>query len=219
MNELSILATLAGVHFMALLSPGPDVALVVQNATRYGRRTGVFIALGLSCGIVIHSLLSLTGISYLVHQQPALFAMVQLAGGGYLFYLGLGALKSIYTTWRSPQAVGVNNERYKLIENQRQAFSRGFITNIFNPKALVFFISLMSSLVPVGMSFSGKGIALLILWGLSFMWFSSLAWMLSTARLQKRLQSLTVYIDAVCGIIFTLIGGLILLQALLSLSH
>ncbi|NCO46548.1 MAG: LysE family transporter, partial [Vibrio sp.] len=122
-------------------------------------------------------------------------------GGGYLFYLGLGALKSIYTTWRSPQAVGVNNERYKLIENQRQAFSRGFITNIFNPKALVFFISLMSSLVPVGMSFSGKGIALLILWGLSFMWFSSLAWMLSTARLQKRLQSLTVYIDAVCGII------------------
>uniref|UniRef100_UPI0040486E6B LysE family translocator n=1 Tax=Vibrio anguillarum TaxID=55601 RepID=UPI0040486E6B len=219
MNELSILATLAGVHFMALLSPGPDVALVVQNSTRYGRRTGVFIALGLSCGIVIHSLLSLTGISYLVHKQPALFAMVQLAGGGYLFYLGLGALKSIYTTWRSPQAVGVNNERYKLIENQRQAFSRGFITNIFNPKALVFFISLMSSLVPVGMSFSGKGIALLILWGLSFMWFSSLAWMLSTARLQKRLQSLTVYIDAVCGIIFTLIGGLILLQALLSLSH
>ncbi|ASO27906.1 LysE family translocator [Vibrio anguillarum] len=219
MNELSILATLAGVHFMALLSPGPDVALVVQNSTRYGRRTGVFIALGLSCGIVIHSLLSLTGISYLVHQQPALFAMVQLAGGGYLFYLGLGALKSIYTTWRSPQAVGVNNERYKLIENQRQAFSRGFITNIFNPKALVFFISLMSSLVPVGMSFSGKGIALLILWGLSFMWFSTLAWMLSTARLQKRLQSLTVYIDAVCGIIFTLIGGLILLQALLSLSH
>lgn len=219
MNELSILATLAGVHFMALLSPGPDVALVVQNSTRYGRRTGVFIALGLSCGIVIHSLLSLTGINYLVHQQPALFAMVQLAGGGYLFYLGLGALKSIYTTWRSPQAVGVNNERYKLIENQRQAFSRGFITNIFNPKALVFFISLMSSLVPVGMSFSGKGIALLILWGLSFMWFSTLAWMLSTARLQKRLQSLTVYIDAVCGIIFTLIGGLILLQALLSLSH
>ncbi|OEE75524.1 LysE family translocator [Vibrio ordalii] len=219
MNELSILATLAGVHFMTLLSPGPDVALVVQNSTRYGRRTGVFIALGLSCGIVIHSLLSLTGISYLVHQQPALFAMVQLAGGGYLFYLGLGALKSIYTTWRSPQAVGVNNERYKLIENQRQAFSRGFITNIFNPKALVFFISLMSSLVPVGMSFSGKGIALLILWGLSFMWFSTLAWMLSTARLQKRLQSLTVYIDGVCGIIFTLIGGLILLQALLSLSH
>ncbi len=219
MNELSILATLAGVHFMALLSPGPDVALVVQNSTRYGRKTGVFIALGLSCGIVIHSLLSLTGISYLVHQQPALFAMVQLAGGGYLFYLGLGALKSIYTTWRSPQAVGVNNERDKLIENQRQAFSRGFITNIFNPKALVFFISLMSSLVPVGMSFSGKGIALLILWGLSFMWFSTLAWMLSTARLQKRLQSLTVYIDAVCGIIFTLIGGLILLQALLSLSH
>ncbi|ASU23410.1 threonine transporter [Vibrio qinghaiensis] len=219
MNELSILVTLAGVHFMALLSPGPDVALVVQNATRYGRKTGVFIALGLSCGILIHSLLSLTGISYLVHQQPTLFAVVQLAGGSYLFYLGFGALKSTYSHWRSPQAVDLNNERHRLIDNQRQAFSRGFITNLFNPKALVFFISLMSSLVPVGMSFSGKSIALLILWGISFIWFSILAWMLSTARLQKRLQSLTVYIDGVCGVIFTLIGGLILLQAMLSLSH
>ncbi|CAM2935886.1 LysE family translocator [Vibrio ordalii] len=219
MNELSILVTLAGVHFMALLSPGPDVALVVQNATRYGRKTGVFIALGLSCGILIHSLLSLTGISYLVHQQPTLFAVVQLAGGSYLFYLGFGALKSTYSHWRSPQAVDLNNERHRLIDNQRQAFSRGFITNLFNPKALVFFISLMSSLVPVGMSFSGKSIALLILWGIFFIWFSILAWMLSTARLQKRLQSLTVYIDGVCGVIFTLIGGLILLQAMLSLSH
>ncbi|POF56034.1 threonine transporter, partial [Vibrio vulnificus] len=36
MNELTILLTLASVHFIALMSPGPDVALVVQNASRYG---------------------------------------------------------------------------------------------------------------------------------------------------------------------------------------
>jgi hypothetical protein len=46
MNELTILATLAGVHMIALLSPGPDFALVLQNATRYGRATGLAIALG-----------------------------------------------------------------------------------------------------------------------------------------------------------------------------
>ncbi len=70
MNELTILSTLAVVHFVALMSPGPDFALVVQNATRYGRQTGLYIALGLSFGILLHSLLSLTGVSYLVHQQP-----------------------------------------------------------------------------------------------------------------------------------------------------
>ncbi|MEZ9808918.1 LysE family translocator, partial [Vibrio cyclitrophicus] len=98
MNEVTILITLASIHFIALMSPGPDFALVVQNATRHGRQTGLYIALGLSCGILLHSLLSLTGISYLVHQQPTLFAIIQLAGGSYLLYLGYGALKATWYT-------------------------------------------------------------------------------------------------------------------------
>ncbi len=84
MNEITILMTLATVHFIALMSPGPDFALVVQNATRFGRQTGFYIALGLSFGILLHSILSLTGVSYVVHQHPTLFAMVQIAGGSYL---------------------------------------------------------------------------------------------------------------------------------------
>ena len=80
MNEITILTTLASVHFIALMSPGPDFALVVQNAARYGRQTGLYIALGLSFGILLHSILSLTGISYLVHQQPELFAGLQFVG-------------------------------------------------------------------------------------------------------------------------------------------
>jgi threonine efflux protein len=51
MHEISILIPLAGIHVIALMSPGPDVALVIQNSTRYGRQTGVYIALGLSAGI------------------------------------------------------------------------------------------------------------------------------------------------------------------------
>ncbi|MDF5622415.1 LysE family translocator, partial [Vibrio parahaemolyticus] len=54
MNESTILLTLASIHFIALMSPGPDFALVVQNATRHGRQTGLYIALGLSVGILLH---------------------------------------------------------------------------------------------------------------------------------------------------------------------
>lgn len=186
MNEVTILITLASIHFIALMSPGPDFALVVQNATRHGRQTGLYIALGLSCGILLHSLLSLTGISYLVHQQPTLFAIIQLAGGSYLLYLGYGALKA---TWQIIQNhdddADIVNSNDLILTNKRQAFSKGFATNILNPKALVFFISLMSSLVPADMSLSGKGFALIILFGLSLFWFSLLAWMLSTKALQK----------------------------------
>lgn len=218
MNEITILITLASIHFIALMSPGPDFALVVQNATRHGRQTGLYIALGLSCGILLHSLLSLTGISYLVHQQPTLFAIIQLAGGSYLLYLGYGALKATWSTIQSHdddnQAL---NSKDLILTNKREAFSKGFATNILNPKALVFFISLMSSLVPADMSLSGKGFALLILFGLSLFWFSLLAWMLSTKALQKKLHEATVYIDGLCGALFSMIGLSILWQSASSL--
>ncbi|WP_102297784.1 LysE family translocator [Vibrio cyclitrophicus] len=218
MNEVTILITLASIHFIALMSPGPDFALVVQNATRHGRQTGLYIALGLSCGILLHSLLSLTGISYLVHQQPTLFAIIQLAGGSYLLYLGYGALKATwYTIQHHDDDTDSVHSTDLILTNKREAFSKGFATNILNPKALVFFISLMSSLVPADMSLSGKGFALLILFGLSLFWFSLLAWMLSTKALQRKLHEATVYIDGLCGAVFTIIGVSILWQSASSL--
>jgi len=214
MSEFTILATLASVHFIALMSPGPDFALVVQNATRYGRQTGLYIALGLSCGILLHSILSLTGVSYLVHQQPTLFALLQIAGGSYLSYLGYGALKGTWQSVQSKQSEQQNIEDPSLLlTNKRQAFSRGFATNILNPKALVFFVSLMSSLVPATMSLTGKGIALMILWSLSLVWFSFLAWALSTQRMQKKVKAMAIYVDGLCGVLFSVIGLSILWQS------
>lgn len=212
MNESTILLTLASIHFIALMSPGPDFALVVQNATRHGRQTGLYIALGLSVGILLHSLFSITGVSYLVHQHPLLYSVLQLLGGSYLLYLGIGALRGVIATIKKPLSDQPSKNSNLVISNKRQAFTKGFATNILNPKALVFFVSLMSSLVPVGMSVTGKGIALVILFGLSLLWFSSLAWMLSTQRLQTRLQQAGIYIDGLCGVVFTLVGSSILVQ-------
>ena len=216
MNEVTTLLTLATVHFLALMSPGPDFALVVQNASRHGRQTGGYIALGLSCGILLHSILSLTGVSYIVQQHPTLFALLQLAGGGYLLYLGIGAVKGVWQSIRHHQPTTSPTSQARLLSNKRQAFARGFATNILNPKALVFFVSLMSSLVPVDMSLPGKSIALVILFSLSLFWFSLLAWALSANRLQEKLQSMAIYIDGLCGVIFTLLGSTILWRSIIA---
>lgn len=213
MNEISLLITLASVHFIALMSPGPDFALIVQNTSHHGRRTGLTIAAGLSAGILVHSILSITGISYLVQQHPTLFSFVQILGGSYLLYLGIGALKSLYQTKKTATTPNEKKKASRILTNQKQAFSKGFMTNILNPKALVFFISLMSSLVPASMSVTGKVSAVFILWFLALFWFSLLAWLLSTKRLQRKLESSAHYIDGICGVIFTLIGSVILWQA------
>lgn len=213
MNEAHILMTLAVVHFVALMSPGPDFALVVQNAARYGRQTGIYIALGLSLGILTHATFSMTGISYIVQQQPMLFALLQAAGGSYLLYLGGGALIATWKNWGQP-VEAIADKGGMMLSNKRLAFSRGLITNLLNPKALVFFVSLMSSLVPVGMSLSGKSMALVILWSLSFMWFALLAWLLTRPVMQRGLHRASRYIDLLCGGVFTVLGSAIVYQVL-----
>ncbi|WP_261816283.1 LysE family translocator [Vibrio gallicus] len=214
MNEFTTLVTLATVHFVALMSPGPDFALVVQNSTRHGRETGLAIAFGLSTGILIHSILSLTGISYLVHSSPALFFIVEILGGSYLLYIGLSGIKGILTRLKQPTASSTTPTENRIIGNKKQAFLRGLTTNLFNPKALVFFISLMSSLVPATMSLHGKLIALFILWSLSLFWFSLLAWALSTQRVQQKILNASIYIDSICCFVLTLVGGVIVFEAL-----
>ncbi|WP_394178703.1 LysE family translocator [Marinomonas posidonica] len=209
MNEVSLLFTLALVHLVALISPGPDFALVVQNASRYGRQTGFYIALGLSLGILTHAVLSITGISLLVHQQPTLFHLLQGLGSAYLLYLGSSALISSYRNWQQTPSPSQTQSK-AILSQKQQAFSKGFLTNLFNPKALVFFISLMSSLIPASMSWAGKGSALLIIWGLSLAWFSALAWLLTKPASQVLLAHISRYIDLLCGVLFCLLGAGIL---------
>ena len=215
MNEITPLITLLTVHILALMSPGPDFALVVQNAGRYGRQTGITIALGLSLGILLHSILSLTGASLLIHQHPALFALLQAAGGSYLLWLGAGALKStLKSLWSKsePNTKPSPDNPARLIASRKQALAKGFTTNILNPKALVFFLSLLSALVPAGMPLTGKITAIGLLWLTSFIWFALLAWLLTGQRLQQKLKHWTPYIDTLCGLLFTGIGGMILLN-------
>lgn len=218
MNEVTPLATLLTVHVIALMSPGPDFALVVQNAGRYGRQTGITIALGLSLGILIHSILSLTGASLLIREQPALFALLQAAGGCYLLWLGIGAVKGVLRPlWATvaPTHSPVDNTNQCLVGSRKQALAKGFTTNILNPKALVFFLSLLSTLVPAEMSVTGKVTAISLLWLTSFLWFALLAWLLTGQRLQQKLQQWTPYIDGICGLLFVTIGSMILLRLML----
>ncbi|AUI87310.1 threonine transporter [Vibrio azureus] len=219
MNESTVLLTLATIHFIALMSPGPDFALVVQNATRYGRQTGFYIALGLSVGIALHSFLSLTGVSFVIHQHPLVYTAIQFMGGSYLLYLGIIALRGVISLIKKPNSDQQSKPTSLVISNKRHAFTKGFMTNILNPKALVFFVSLMSSIVPVGMSTVGKATALVILFVLSLVWFSSLAWMLSTPRLQQRLHQAAIYIDGICGAVFTLVGASIFFTTISQLIH
>ncbi len=91
MTDLHLLLTLGTIHLLALASPGPDFALILKIASREQRSTALAAAVGISLAILVHTVLSLTGVSLAIQGSHTLFVLVQLFGALYLGWMGLGA--------------------------------------------------------------------------------------------------------------------------------
>ncbi|GIU29412.1 LysE family transporter [Shewanella schlegeliana] len=210
--EYQLLLSLSIIHLLALASPGPDFALVVRLATQESRTAAVASALGIAVAILGHTLLSLTGVSIIIQSSNLLFTLVQLAGASYLAWMGIGAIKAAWLHWRDPVALEKASNSTGL--TGFRGFLQGLYTNLLNPKALVFFITLFSTLITPTVSLSTKSMAALLLFLLSFIWFSFIAVVLSKPRVQLKMKKASPFINLVTGTIFvgvalTILSGVV----------
>ncbi|PWC10289.1 LysE family translocator [Brenneria corticis] len=135
---------LAGVHFLAVIAPGPDFAVTIRQAVRFGRKAGIGTAIGIGAGISIHVIYTLFGIGALMHTTPWLMSLAEILGSGYLFYIGCKFIRNAgaYVADAPKEA----NEISRSV-NFRESFSLGFMTNATNPKATLFFLAVFTTLV------------------------------------------------------------------------
>lgn len=228
--DLSLLLTLGVIHTVALISPGPDFAIMVKIATQQRRHTALAAAAGISVAILAHTILSLTGVSLVIKSSHILYLVVQIAGASYLAWMGFSALRSGMAMWRKPLA-SVDDETNDNVQEtsadsvskirvipmpQRQGFLTGLYTNLLNPKALVFFLTLFSALITPDVTASTKLASAVLLFVLSLAWFGLLAVMLSKAQVQLKLQRLTPIIDVVIGVIFMSVAAAIVTNLMLT---
>ncbi len=133
--------SLALAHLLAVISPGPDFAIVLRQSLTHGRRTAIWTSLGIGTGILLHITYSLLGLGLLVRSSPLWFTIFKYAGVAYITWLGLQALRA---QPRPNQPLPVAPLP---MPATRTAFLAGFLTNALNPKATLFFISLYVMLV------------------------------------------------------------------------
>jgi len=134
-------ATVAVVHLLAVASPGPDFAVVVRQSVSSGLRSGIVTALGIGCGNCLHVGYSLLGIGLLISQSVVVFNILKWLAAGYLFYLGIKALRARAAAPGTPDTSAPGQQQ------GRRAFSMGFITCALNPKATLFFFSLFAAVI------------------------------------------------------------------------
>lgn len=124
---------------LAVMSPGPDFAMVTRNSLMLSRRAGVLTALGIGLGCFVHVGYTLVGVGLLIQQSLWLFNAIKLAGAVYLVYLGVKMLRA------KPGAALAQNAVAPLSDTA--ALRVGFLTNALNPKTTVFIVSLFMQVV------------------------------------------------------------------------
>ena len=127
--------TVALVHLLAVASPGPDFAIVLRESVSNGRHAGIWTALGVGSGILLHVGYCLLGIGLIVSQSIVLFNLLKWLAAAYLIYIGIRALQARPADPASAELAPLTTR------SPRAAFARGFVTNGLNPKATLFFLS------------------------------------------------------------------------------
>lgn len=197
------LITLALMHAVALVIPGPDVLLVSQTAVSRSRRAALLAGLGIALSIACWAGFALLGINLLFQAFPWIHTFIKVAGGLYLLWMG-------FNLWRSSFAPDGEGEAVTLPLSDFAALRMGFLTNISNPKAAVFFGSVFSSVLGAQADFGLKLGAWLLVVVLSLLWFSLVAVGLSTSRVQAAYLRARKAIDRVGGTLMLGFGGVLL---------
>jgi threonine/homoserine/homoserine lactone efflux protein len=138
MFTTSTLITFVVASIAIILAPGPAQALVLARTISDGRRAGIFTALGLNIGTIIHAFAAAVGISAVLATSALAFALVKYLGAAYLVYLGLQAL-----------GTKPHESRFSPLQSSTplQLFAKAVATGILNPKVALFFLAFLPQFV------------------------------------------------------------------------
>lgn len=202
------LLIIAGIHLLALMSPGPDFAMVMRNSLVYSRRTGVLAAAGLAAGIALHVTYSLLGIGLIISRSIVLFNVIKWVGALYLIYIGIKSLMSKPATKANSKDMPVEKQDLTTV----QALRMGFLTNALNPKATLFFLALFTTVIPAGTPSAYKVVYGAEMVTATFLWFSFVAIVLSHSRVNRLFARIKHRIEKVFGVVLVALGIKIALE-------
>lgn len=135
----------ASMAMLINMAPGPDTLLVVRTSMTQGRQGGLAAALGILTGCAGWGIATAAGLTAVLTASPPAYDMLRICGAAYLAYLGATAL------WHSRRPAGPEPAGQTTTPAGRSsAFRAGMGTNLLNPKAGVFYMSLIPQFVPPG---------------------------------------------------------------------
>ena len=140
--SFSTLLAFATATLLLAMTPGPDMTLSISRALSQGKKAALFVVVGTSLGIVVHTFLVAFGVSALITASPLAFTILKTGGAAYLLWLAIQAVRfgSSLTVKKADESKGTP------LAN----ISSGFWVNLLNPKVIIFFMTFLPQFVTVG---------------------------------------------------------------------
>lgn len=195
MNEIIAVATIT---ILAVISPGPDFAMVTRSSYTYGVKTGLICALGIAIGVQVHVFYTIFGITVIIMSSPTLFLVVKLLGVFYLVYIGF---KSFINKTKITTGASQGQSLSHFV-----AFKTSFLTNALNPKTMFFVVSVYSQVIQVNNSvWLNLGYGLFISFA-HLVWFSLIALFFATPTVRNKVLNYQLVMDKVIGLLLIVLG-------------
>lgn len=121
--------------FLLELTPGPNMAYLAALSLARGRVAGLIATAGIALGLATHAVLVALGAGVAIQNYPALYESLRWAGIAYLLFLA----------WEGWQPVPETLSKGPLVPGS--LFWRGFLSNVFNPKSILFFLSVVPGFI------------------------------------------------------------------------
>lgn len=200
MDTILLVLTIASLHLLGAISPGPNFFISVKRGLASSPRAGFLNALGIGLGALVHALIGCLGLSVLVNFFW-MYSLVKYLGAGYLIFLGL----------QSILLIGCINKEKRLDYSEdgiqtEPAFRIGFVTAAFNPMVIVYFLSLFSTIISPDTPFAIKLILVILLPAISFFWHLLVSNLFSFEKFKKLYETNYRKVELVFGILMMALG-------------
>jgi RhtB (resistance to homoserine/threonine) family protein len=203
--DFGLIATVGLIHLVALVSPGPDFVVACRNSLLYSRTIGIYTALGFGLGICVHISYAVFGLSWLIANNELIFIVIQYLGAFYLLLIGFQSLRIFQSQ------IGQETATASSRISPFRAVRIGFITNVLNPNATLFFLSLFSTMLNPTVGELNLVVIAVLLVVTTILWFSLVALLISHPRFTTTLKRYEKTIQQFFGVLLIGIGFIILI--------
>lgn len=206
MEYLPLILSVTLINLFAAMSPGPDFVMCVKNAVTYSRKVGILTGIGIGLGLSIHIAYCMAGVGLIISKSIIIFNIIKALGAIYLVYMGI---KSILV---KKSKMNVEENQKKIDLSAWGAIKSGFLTNVLNPKATLFFLALFSMVIGPHVPTTVKIMISVIMILTAMIWFTIVSFLFS----QSWVRTKFLRFEKAINVTF---GGLLIALGIIAFTH